>query len=151
MFVDIVVVLFDTLFNFNLWFLIFQGMLSYRSGICFQTPHAEISANLLLFSSERVVPNPNHACNGSDDSSKCLGFACFLQRRLDEARELTAAHSLILAVLASSKIHWTRGFNTELRCSSPEGITGAWLREMDPRHIYSQGCPSSTLLQCTNT
>ncbi len=47
--------------------------------------------------------------------------------------------------------HRTRGFNTEPWCSSPEGITGAVLREMDPQHSYSQGCPASTHLQYTHT
>lgn len=47
--------------------------------------------------------------------------------------------------------HRTRGFNAELWCSSPEGITRAVLQEMDPQHIHNQGCPSSTHSQYTNT
>lgn len=43
--------------------------------------------------------------------------------------------------------HQTRGFNTELRCSSSEGITRALLREIDPQHIQSQGRP----VPCTLT
>lgn len=45
--------------------------------------------------------------------------------------------------------HRTRGFNTEPRCFSPEGIIGPVLREMDPQHSFSQGYPASTQLQCT--
>lgn len=45
--------------------------------------------------------------------------------------------------------HWTRGFNTEAWCSSPKGITGAVLQEMDPQRSSSQGCPASTRLQYT--
>lgn len=63
-----------------------------------------------------------------------------------------------LLLLASSQQYWlhpesqrTRGFNTELRCSSSEGITRAVLREIDPQHIQSQGCPSRAHLQRTNT
>lgn len=60
--------------------------------------------------------------------------------------------------MASSQQYWlhpesqrTRGFNTELRRSSSEGITRAVLREIDPQHIQSQGCPSRAHLQRTNT
>lgn len=45
--------------------------------------------------------------------------------------------------------HRTRGFNTEPRCCSPEGIIGLVLREIDPQHSYSQGYPASIHLQYT--
>lgn len=118
--------------------------------------HSEISANLLLSSSERVAPDPDpamdfssHTCS-SDGTAKCLGFTCVLQdssMRPEGSLQLNASS---WQCWLHPESHGTRGFNTELWCSSPEGITGAVLWEMDPQHSYSRGCPTRTHLQYTH-
>lgn len=110
-----------------------------------------MSANLLLCSPRRVAPYPAMAPLSVWASLACCKDSYM---RPEGSQQLNASS---WQYWLHPESHGTRGFNTEPRCSSPEGITGAVLREMDPRHSYDQGCPASThweytlTITCANT